>query len=197
MLDINDTRAKFAAKIALNPDLNAALIELINDAYQKGQQDAMQVPPVLRDTIPNLDPGMEAGNGSADGAHLAAMAAPGIPETAGSAGQGSSTESRDHPPAQQPQDPGAAKGGALAKLAGVWSNDARFHAWLKQRYPNAWARHAPTPETDADSPQLTAAYIIREFCNIKSRAELDHNPTAAVAFHKLIRAPYAEYMRSR
>jgi hypothetical protein len=197
MLDINDARAGFAARIALNPDMNAALIGLINDAYQKGQQDAMQVPPVLRDTVPNLVTRMETGNGSAAGADLAAMAAPGLPQTAGSAGQGSSTESRDHPPAQQPPDPQPAKGGALAKLAGMWSNDASFHSWLKKHYPNAWTRHAAPPETDADTPQLTAINIIREFCNIKSRAELDHNPTASAAFHKLIRAPYAEHLKAK
>lgn len=77
-----------------------------------------------------------------------------------------------------------AKGGPLAKLAGMWCNDLRFHEWLRVVH-----------EVQVYTPDA-AANIVREWCGIGSRAELDSNEAAAHNFHGFIREPFAEYLRS-
>ena len=81
------------------------------------------------------------------------------------------------------------KGGALAKLAGQWCNDPVFAEWLflEQGYV---LRH------EEGDPAFCRRYILG-VCRIQSRAELDHNPQAAAAFHTLIREPFAEYLKTR
>jgi hypothetical protein len=69
------------------------------------------------------------------------------------------------------------KGGALAKLAGRWCQSPEFREWADV--------------ADADE----AAEYIRAMCGVESRAELDHNPEAAAAFHKYIRQPYADWLQ--
>ena len=78
------------------------------------------------------------------------------------------------------------KGGALAKLAGIWCNDPEFHDWL-------WEAASYTGEPNAD---LCAA-TVRNWCGIESRAELDSNPDAAEKFHKFIRGPYQKHLIAR
>lgn len=73
----------------------------------------------------------------------------------------------------------AAKGGELAKLAGMMCADPEFREWLGAR-------------TDDD-----AAQMIREQCGINSRAELDHDAEAAGVFHEEIRRPWAEFNQER
>lgn len=80
--------------------------------------------------------------------------------------------------ALQPE-PEPAKGGALAKLAGMWCNDAHFQQWSL----------CPTPEE--------AANWIRNVCAIGSRAELDSNETAAMRFQEMIRLPYMAYCQGK
>lgn len=76
------------------------------------------------------------------------------------------------------------KGGQLARLAGMWCNDPNFWQFLM----------------DATSFVVTgsedARMAVCNYCSIESRAELDNNPEAAEKFHKLIREPYAEYLKS-
>jgi hypothetical protein len=63
------------------------------------------------------------------------------------------------------------KGGKLAQRAGILSSgDALFHKFCEEVYG----------KTDA-------ADVIRTFCGVKSRAELDHNERAASEFHTLER----------
>lgn len=62
------------------------------------------------------------------------------------------------------------KGGPLSKLAGMWSNDSKFHEFLAYEYPES---------------ELLAAEFIRDFCEVKSRAEIDHDIEASKKFHKL------------
>lgn len=76
------------------------------------------------------------------------------------------------------------KGGALAKLAGMWCEDVKFWDWI-----NKLPEHACFSKSEA-------RYVIYDICGIESRAELDNNPEAAEKFHKLIREPYSEYLRS-
>ncbi len=74
------------------------------------------------------------------------------------------------------------KGGALAKLAGMWCNDPNFWAWLE-----------PDPNNACQSANGAAACLYA-ICGIDSRAELDNDPVAAEKFHRLIRGPYQKYL---
>jgi hypothetical protein len=77
------------------------------------------------------------------------------------------------------------KGGALAKLAGMWCNDPEFWSWLS-------IAHEYQSYCSDD-----AAVSLYELCEIESRAELDHNPVAAEKFHRLIRGPYQKHLIAR
>ena len=88
----------------------------------------------------------------------------------------------DLPPqtTDEPNNDGActarAKGGELAKWAGILSNDSVFWEWAN--------------EVDDCLPlynEADAAAYIRDACNIESRAELDHNPEAAKIFREMMR----------
>ena len=76
------------------------------------------------------------------------------------------------------------KGGQLSRLAGMWCNEPKFWEWLN----NSGAA------LSIDNP-LDAASMVREMCGVLSRAELDNQATAAERFHKLIRAPYSEWLK--
>ena len=75
------------------------------------------------------------------------------------------------------------KGGALARLAGQWCNTPVFWDFLVWKY-----EYTVSNEPDA-------ARTVYELCDIKSRAELDHNEPSADRFNKLIRVPFMEYQR--
>lgn len=77
------------------------------------------------------------------------------------------------------------KGGPIAKLAGIWSADPEFWAWLKSEHQHQ--------EWNAE----TSAEYIRGLCGIESRAELDHNPEAEALFHTYIRANFSKYLIAR
>lgn len=76
----------------------------------------------------------------------------------------------------------SAKGGALAKLAGIWANEPAFLAWMRSMGLPAY--------TSQD-----AADFIRARCCIESRAQLDHDAAAKARFDQHIRGPYAKYRR--
>lgn len=83
-------------------------------------------------------------------------------------------------------DSDAPKGGALAKLAGILCADPDFQLWLENSIPRL-------PEgVGGEEGSERAAVIVRHVCGVKSRAELDHNPQAAVIFHEQIRKPWLE-----
>lgn len=96
MLDLNTIRADFAAYLvahaATRHSLDAALMHVVERAYQQGiadgRQDPVPMPPMLQDPGQDLDAGLAAGMRSplrdADGG----MAAKGLPGTAPGAGQG-------------------------------------------------------------------------------------------------------------
>ncbi len=79
------------------------------------------------------------------------------------------------------------KGGALAKLAGMWCADPVFQDWLAEQ---EWAATWPYGKT----PTETAANGIRAICGIESRVELDNNPAAEERFQRLIRGPYMKHL---
>ena len=61
------------------------------------------------------------------------------------------------------------KGGALARLAGMWANEPTFLAWMRSTNQPANTAH-------------DAAEFIRARCCIESRAQLDHDPEARARF---------------
>ena len=77
------------------------------------------------------------------------------------------------------------KGGALAKLAGMWCADKTFQSWLETDPDNA----APT--------ENGAALCLYAMCNIQSRRQLDHDTAAAERFNRLIRGPYMKWRASK
>ena len=77
------------------------------------------------------------------------------------------------------------KGGALAKLAGMWCNDPLFWEWLE------------TDPLNCAPGSTGAALCLYDICGIKSRVELDNDPQAAERFHRLIRGPYSKYMAAK
>lgn len=62
------------------------------------------------------------------------------------------------------------KGGKLAQQAGIMGGEAAFQAYVQV------------------NDNSTAAEQIRQWCGVKSRAELDHNEIAAAKFRELKRA---------
>lgn len=77
------------------------------------------------------------------------------------------------------------KGGALAKLAGMWCTDPEFQAWIAGR----WNYDGVDSEG--------AAELIRQECRVRSRAELDHDEKAAMRFQELIRLPFMAFKQGR
>lgn len=79
------------------------------------------------------------------------------------------------------------KGGAWAKLAGIWCNSPHFHAFLNQTYP----------EDDHVENSQHAAMAVRAYCGIESRAELDSSSVALSRFNELLRRPFMQWMKVR
>lgn len=77
------------------------------------------------------------------------------------------------------------KGGALAKLAGIWCSEPNFLEWLNQ----CGVGLSISNENDAK-------LAIYEICGVMSRIELDSHESAGQRFHENIREPYAAYLRT-
>ena len=88
------------------------------------------------------------------------------------------------------------KGGALAKLAGMWCNDSTFQTWLRNKYSAVWARHDIAANGVLPVNILTGN-MLRELLSVKTRAELDHDADAGGRFNHLIRWPYADHLRGK
>lgn len=76
------------------------------------------------------------------------------------------------------------KGAALSRAAAMMCNGAKFQRWVVSRIGAA-------PE--GVSPSQHAARYVRDMCGITSRAELDHNATAAALFHEVVRKPFLKW----
>lgn len=87
----------------------------------------------------------------------------------------------DELPVQREPQQDRPKGGALAKLAGMWCAEPEFAQWAQHE---GWC-----DVNDADS----AAAHVRTLCVISSRAELDSNPDAKRLFDERIRGPYSKF----
>ena len=77
------------------------------------------------------------------------------------------------------------KGGQLAKLSAMWCSELNFWDWLNESGIGI----------SIESP-TDAKLAVYEVCDIPSRSELDNNPEAAEKFHRLIRIPYMEYLKT-
>ena len=75
------------------------------------------------------------------------------------------------------------KGGALARLAGMWCRNPDFWAFLSARTGR------PCPDASA------AAALVRELCEVDSRAELDNIPAAEARFQVRIRMRFVRWMQ--
>ncbi|NPT59074.1 hypothetical protein [Paraburkholderia elongata] len=80
---------------------------------------------------------------------------------------------------QREPEPEKPRGGALAKLAGMWSNATHFWEFC-----------------DVDNADDAAEWI-RTTCLIESRAELDNSMIAKQNFEKFVRGPYMKFMQAR
>lgn len=90
-------------------------------------------------------------------------------------------------PGKAPMEPVEAKGGALAKLAGMWCESEDFRAWF-------WSQVWTTPDgasiLGAACDEDETAQAMRLFCGVGSRADLDHDRRAAELFNEYIRLPW-------
>lgn len=82
MLHLDTLRAAFAGYLLAHADskksLDAALLHVAGIAYRQGLTDALLVPDVLADPIPDLDPPVQARMRGALAAGPAALGAPGV-----------------------------------------------------------------------------------------------------------------------
>ena len=82
------------------------------------------------------------------------------------------------------------KGGELARVAGMFTNDSDFHDWLSNTdnsLPDAcfsWT---------VDAWKEYADKFIKAQCGISSKVELDHSATAAASFHERVRRPFVAW----
>jgi len=76
------------------------------------------------------------------------------------------------------------KGGALAKLAGMWCSDPEFWRWASAQVM------APVRNSQ------DAAEFMRVFCGVESRAEFDSSEEAASIFQRRVRGPYMKHLAS-
>lgn len=79
------------------------------------------------------------------------------------------------------------KGGALAKLAGMWCNDPEFWKFCSERFQHQGQFEGAEEVAD----------LVRDTCCINSRAELDTNEKAAGMFNHQFRLPYMAWKEGR
>lgn len=79
------------------------------------------------------------------------------------------------------------KGGALAKLAGIFCEQEQFREFLAAK----WQDDAPYDTTSK------AADLVRRVCEVDTRAKFDNDPAAADRFHDRIRIPYVSWQLGR
>lgn len=98
--------------------------------------------------------------------------------------------------ATQPQEaePEKPKGGALARLAGMWCQMGEFHDWLATTHGAIFEGAIEDAGGDVGKG---AAAVVRALCGIGSRAELDSDEASAQLFHERLRIPFMEFMEEQ
>ncbi len=87
-------------------------------------------------------------------------------------------------PVRAVRAPAAGKGAALSRVAAMMCGNAKFQRWVVSRIGAA-------PQGVSDNQH--AAQFVRNACGIESRAQLDHNATAATLFHEAVRKPFVTW----
>ena len=90
-----------------------------------------------------------------------------------------------HAAAQEPEKP---KGGQRAQWCAIRCQEPEFQQWLRVNFPVSAHEAEGTGRWGSDA----AAWIVRNVCEVVSRAELDTDPEAARLFDELIRRPWME-----
>lgn len=88
------------------------------------------------------------------------------------------------------------KGGELAKLAGMFCNNPQFWKWLSKTY-RQFAYMLNNAGDFREDFSKEAAAIVRNICDINSRAELDSNKQAEKIFHEKFRIPFNKWMEEQ
>ena len=70
-----------------------------------------------------------------------------------------------------------------------------FQAWCELTFPRSW-KAAGIDSMNRSWPDR-AAYVVREVCEVTSRAEIDCLPEAFERFNNLIREPWHLYCEER
>lgn len=94
------------------------------------------------------------------------------------------------------------KGGALAKLAGMWCQDPEFYEWIKGVYDvvmggDGRGNGDVHPDDFKGGIPEYCRHCVLVMCDIDKRRVLDHSPVAAEKFHRLIRGPFSKYLMAR
>ncbi len=94
-------------------------------------------------------------------------------------------------------EPEPAKGGVAAKWLGMRCAEPEFQDWLKATEPGLWRNIASRLGAANASLAEYAASMVRDICEVKSRADIDNDPAAMERFQRLIRGPWAKYQGSK
>lgn len=76
-----------------------------------------------------------------------------------------------------------ARGGALARLAGMWCGS-----------PDFWRFVAHRTGKPCQSSETARGFVLT-VCGIESRAQLDHAPVAEAKFHASVRLPFMRWQK--
>jgi hypothetical protein len=94
-----------------------------------------------------------------------------------------SAEPGEHAPEKKPRE----YLGDLCYRAVQWCNDPEFQKWIAQRAGAC---------TDIPSAEF-AASIIKGYCGVKSRKDIDGNPDATEKFRRLVVGPWQKHQQAR
>jgi hypothetical protein len=86
-----------------------------------------------------------------------------------------------------------AKGGPLSQLAAMWCLEPVFRGWLVKTFREEAKRIAEA--SDGTSDEEYAARLLRDVCEVESRAEFDTDKHARATFEMLVREPYMAYLK--
>lgn len=77
---------------------------------------------------------------------------------------------------------------SAATQAGIRCADVRFQAWLKNYAAGNWRDQVQEAAKHGDGPpppEMVAAYVVRDLCNVESRADIDAYPAALSAWQAM------------
>lgn len=109
-----------------------------------------------------------------------------------------STSTEETEPAKHPAKRGgfSPEVGPRARLAVQWCDDERFQQWINGPFGDVVAYIKDASYEVPQTPSDMAKRVICVECGIKSRKELDTDPSAGAAFDEQFRIPYAEHLKT-